>query len=349
VGLTTNSGGGDLWGAVDALIDRAATEDDIRAHRLEVLAARRYRMLGRPVPPDFVAQERLAGLVALTTPLVIERIRAAYDGPAIVLKGPEVAARYPDPAVRGYGDIDVLVPNAETAHHALLSAGFRAVGDPDLYVDIHHLRPLAVNGLPIQVEIHSGPKWLDGGAPPPTELLFESARPSVTGIPGLLALPPAQEAVLLAVHSWAHEPLRRLRDMVDVAAVLRLADRAEIAALSRAWGVERVCATTIAAVDALFAGRELPWALKLWAQNLPRARERTVFESHLQCWLSDFWAMSPIGAIRHLPRTLLEEIRPQVDEGWGEKAHRSALAIGNASRRRSCHHRGLAERMRRPS
>jgi hypothetical protein len=50
VRLETNPSGGDLWSAVDALIDRAATEDDIRAHRLEVLAARRYRVLGRPVP-----------------------------------------------------------------------------------------------------------------------------------------------------------------------------------------------------------------------------------------------------------------------------------------------------------
>jgi Uncharacterised nucleotidyltransferase len=347
VRLSTNPGGGELWEAADALIDRAATDDDIRAHRLEVLAARRYRALGRSVPPDFVAQERLAGLAALTTPLVLQQIRAAYDGPAIVLKGPQVAARYPDPALRVYGDIDLLVPDAEAAHRALLAAGFQLIGDPELYLDLHHLRPLLAPGAAIHVEIHSRPKWLDGASPPATELLFESAVPSATGVAGVLALPPAQEALLLAVHSWAHEPLRRLRDLIDVAAAARLADRAEIAELARAWGVRKLWATTIAAVDNLFADGRKPWALRLWAQNLARVRERTVLQAHLERWLSDFWAMSALAAATGLPRTLLDEIRPEGHESWGDKVRRTALAVRNAPRRRSHHDRALDDRLRR--
>ena len=348
VRLETNPGGRDLWRAVDALIDRAATEDDIRAHRLEVLAARRYRVLGRPVPPDFVAQERLAGLVALATPLILDRVRAAYEGPAIVLKGPQVSARYPSAALRSYGDIDLLVPDASAAQRALLAGGFHLVGDPELYVDIHHLRPVAVNGLPIHVEIHSCPKWLDGMAPPSTEMLFASAVPSGALVPGIVALPAVQEAVLLAVHSWAHEPLRRLRDLIDVAAVGQSQDFAEMTALARSWGVAKVWATTIATVDALFANRRTPWALRVWAQNLPRVRERTVLEGHLQRWMSDFWAMPPLAAAAGLPRTFLSEIQPEGDEGWCQKLTRTALAIGNAPRRRS-HHDRTVERLRRSS
>jgi hypothetical protein len=345
VRLVTNLDGRDLWEAVDALIDLAATEDDIRAHRLEVLAARRYRVLGRPVPPDFVAQERLAGFVALATPLVLERVRAAYEGPAIVLKGPQVSTRYPDAALRVYGDIDLLVPDAQAAHDALLAAGFELVGDPELYVDIHHLRPVAVKGLPVHVEIHSRPKWLDGIAPPATEVLLASAGHSATNVPGILALPSAHEAVLLAVHSWAHEPLRRLRDLIDVAAVAQSADLTEIAALARMWGVGKVWATTFATLDALFANQRTPWALRLWAQNLRRVRERTVLENHLQRWLSDFWAMPPAAAAAGLPRTLLDEIRPEGQEGWNQKLARAALAVRNAPRRRSHHHRALDDRL----
>ncbi len=347
VPLGTSSGGGGLWEAVDALIDRAPSADDLRSHRLEVLAARRYRTLGRPVPPDFVAQERLAAIALMTAPLVLERVRAAYDGPAMVLKGPEVAARYPDPALRGYGDIDLLVPDAEEAQRALLAAGFELVGDPELYVDIHHLRPVLANGVPLAVEVHSRPKWLEALASPPTEVLFESAQASATGVEGMLAPSPAQQALLLAVHSWAHEPLRRLRDMIDIAAVAAAADHAEIDALARAWGVERIWRATIAAVDALLSDQPTPWALRMWAQNLGRVRERTVLENHLQRWLSDFWAMPPLAAARSLPRTFVEEIGPEGDESWRDKLSRTALAVRNASRRRSHQDRELHDRSRR--
>lgn len=348
VRLGTNPRGGDLWEAVDALIDRAETEEDIRAHRLEVLAARRYRLAGRPIPPDFVAQERLAGLVALTTPLVLEQIGAAYDGPAMVLKGPEVAAHYPDPALRGYGDIDLLVPDAQAAHRALVAAGFELSGDPELYRDLHHLRPLLAPGAPLYVEVHARPKWLDRTAPPATELLFQSAEPSATRVGGILALPPAQEALLLAVHSWAHEPLRRLRDLIDIAAVASSADRTDIAALARAWNVEKVWRTTNETVNALFGDGPLPWALRLWAQNIVRVRERTVLEAHLQRWLSDFWALSPLQAAAALPRTFLDEVGPRGGETWRGKLSRTTLAVWNAPRRRSHHHRALDERLRRP-
>lgn len=346
---SATSCGGALWSAVDALIDRAPTHDDLRAHRLEVLAARRFRTLGRPVPPDFVARERLAGIAAITTASILERVRSAYDGPVIALKGREVAARYPDPALREYGDIDLLVPDAEAAHRSLVRAGFKLVGDRERYLGIHHLQPLLASGSLLPVEIHSSPKWLDGSAPPATDVLFEAARPSASGVAGVLAPAAAHEALLLAVHSWAHEPLRRLRDLIDVAAVAQSLDRMEVASLARAWRVEKVWATTIAAADALFEHGREPWALRLWAQNLLHVRERTVLENHLQRWLSDFWAMSTLSAVSRLPQTLRGEIRRERDEAWSEKLHRAALAVRNAARRRSHHHDALDERLRRLS
>jgi hypothetical protein len=338
----------DLWRRVDALIDRAPTEDDLRSHRLEVLAARRFRAAGRRVPPDFVEQERRAAIAAMMAPRVLGRVREAYDGPALIFKGPEIAARYPDPALRAYGDLDLLVPDAEAAQAALLKAGFRLVGDPELYVDIHHLRPVLADGMPLVVEIHSRPKWVAPLSPPPPEALFDGAEVSSTGVQGLLAPTPARHAVLLAVHSWAHEPLRPIRDVIDVAAVAAAADPDEIETIARAWGVERIWRTTMAATDALLGEGPTPLALRMWAQNLSRVRERTVLENHLQRWLSDFWALPPGAAARRLPQTLLDELGRGSNERWRDKVSRTALALRNASRRRSQHDRELDERTRRP-
>lgn len=330
-----------IWAAVDAAIDRAPTVADVRSHRLELFAARRWRALGRPVPEDFLELERRASVGVLAAPVLLERVRAACEGePVVVLKGPEVAARYPDPALRVFGDVDVLVRDAEAVQAALLAASFEEVGDPALYVGIHHLRPLRLRSLPLVVEVHARPKWIDVVPGPPVEELLGAAirLPS-----GLYALPPAQHALILAAHSWAHEPLRRLRDLVDVVLLAEEAGRDETARVAREWGAERLWRATIGAADAVLFGARPTWPLRLWAQNLPRARERTVLENHLQRWLSDFSVAPPARAVARWPETVVRELAPEGDEGWGAKLSRSARALRNARLRRSAHDEELAQ------
>ena len=102
------------------------------------------------------------------------------------------------------------------------------------------------------IELHreaNRPVWL--AAPDPDELL-ELTRASATGVAGLSAPVPAAHAVLLAAHSWAHEPLRRLLDLIDVTVVLEDEDdRRRARELAFRWGLGRVWRTTIAAADAL--------------------------------------------------------------------------------------------------
>ena len=336
----------DVWARVDALIDRAPSEHDLQSHRLELLAARRFRQLDRRVPEDFAAAERFSAVALLSVPVVLERMRKAYDGPAIIFKGPEVAAAYADPILRSFGDLDLLVPDPAAVSRALQGAGFELVGDPELYVDIHHLRPLVIPGVPLPIELHSVPKWIEGRTPPPAAELFESAVPSASRTADLSTLAREEHVLILAAHSWAHEPLRRLRDMVDVAAMLDAADLDAVARLARRWGVGRLWATTLATVEALFGDRTTPWALRLWAQNLDRARERTVLENHTQRWLSDFWVLPPPVSLRRLPRRFASEFGPAADEGWREKLSRARLAVSHASRPRSQHDRELDERGR---
>jgi hypothetical protein len=93
---------GGIWHGVAELIDRAPSLADLRNHRIGVLAARRRRELGRPIPPELLEEERWATLVVLTAPVLLQRARSAYEGTMLVMKGPEVAARYPDPPLRPF-------------------------------------------------------------------------------------------------------------------------------------------------------------------------------------------------------------------------------------------------------
>lgn len=343
-GRPASSGDDRLWAAVDALVDRAPSLADLRSHRLEPFAIRRLRARGLPVPADLLEEERRAAIAVLAAPVLLERVQEAYDGEVITLKGPDVAELYPDPVLRPYRDLDLLVRDAPAAQAALVAAGFEEVGDPAEYVDIHHLRPLRSPGLPLVVEIHSRPKWVDAVQPPPTEELFAAALPESGR---LRHLPPAHHALVLAVHSWAHEPLRRLRDMVDVAVMAEAAGRAEVATLARAWGLERLWRATSAAVDAVLWEREPSLPLRLWAQNLEKVRERTVFENHAQRWLSDFSIMPFGSAAARLPATVAREFLPKRAEGWPAKLVRMLRALRNAGRSRSHHHDELDRRRRR--
>ena len=334
----------ELWAAVDRLVDRAPSLADLSSHRLELLAGRRWRALGKPVPPAVVDQERRAAVVQLAAPVLLGRVRAAYEGELALLKGLEVARRYPEPGLRMFGDVDLLADDADSAQRALLAAGFREVGDPSLYEDIHHLRPLQWPDLPLVVELHSRPKWVEGIAPAPSTAELLAA--AVPGPHGFDVLPPAHHALLLAAHSWAHEPLRRLRDIVDVVAVAEAGGWDDVTALARSWRVERLWRSTRAVANAVLYGGRRPLAVRLWAQNLETARERTVLENHLQRWFSDFSIMPAHRAAARMPATLAGEISPEGGEGWRPKLSRSRHAIRNASRRRSEHDEELARRAR---
>jgi hypothetical protein len=73
----------DLWDAVDRLVDRAPTLADLRVHRLHLLALRRWRSTGAPVPPSLQDEERAMAVSTLATPSVLERAAAALCEPAV--------------------------------------------------------------------------------------------------------------------------------------------------------------------------------------------------------------------------------------------------------------------------
>lgn len=329
-----------LWTGVDYLIDRAPRMSDLWEHRVHLLAARRWRELGREIPPELLFAEQRAKVATLTAPVLLEKVRDAVDTPLLLLKGPEVAARYPDPAMRPFGDLDLLTLDADAIQRALVSAGFQEVGKPEYFVGIHHLRPLSWPGLPLVIEIHARPKWVGGFMPPPPEELFEAAVESSLGVEGVLAPSDAHHALVIAAHSWAHEPLGRLLEIIDVAAMSEGVDRSEIEAVARRWEMGRIWHHSIAAADALFSDRRSnTLALRLWARNLQGVRGRTVLEAHLEDWIGRFWIDSVRQALPASARAVAQDLRRIPGETWSNKLVRTILACRNAFMRRSEHNR----------
>ncbi len=160
---------------------------------------------------------------------------------------------------------------------------------------------------------------------------------STTTIDGFLALPPEHHALLLAAHSWAHEPLRILRDLIDIAAVAAAADQEELSRIAGDWGISRLWKATSAAADGVLRGGRRPLSVRVWARNLSLVRERTVLENHLERWLSDFSIMSFGRAASTLPATFRLELARKGDESRRDKLARSKRALRNAFRRRSEH------------
>jgi hypothetical protein len=101
--------------------------------------------------------------------------------------------------------------------------------------------------------------------------------------------------------------------------------------------VTRLWTATSRAVEQLFLDRRRPLRAPIWRRHLEQARERTVFEGHVERVVGPLagtsLAAAPGAATRALTRTLL----PHPGEGWGDKLRRSRRALRNASVRRSDH------------
>jgi hypothetical protein len=330
-----------IWSAVDRLVDSTDDVADLRANRLHLLAARRWRQLGREVPAELVADERLSVLVTLLLPELLGRLRDELEGPLVLHKGPEIAVAYPDPVLRPFIDLDVLVPDATAAQRALVAAGFVELGNPMYYAQAPHFLPLELPGIPLLVEVHehlNWPRWI--GRSPTAELLAE-AVPSSLGIDGVDTLAPHHHVLAVATHAWAHGPFTRVGDLVDVAALADGLDRDELARLAGRWGLGRLWRTTSATVDAVLFGGPPPRAARTWARNLPAVRERTVLENHVGRWLSGFSALGLLGGWRVLGIEVGKDLRPAVNETWGQKLARVPHAFRNAFVTRTQHDEGL--------
>ena len=328
------------WDRVDFLVDASPSLADIRAHGLQLFAAQRWRAAGRPLPGDLAHEVMQARWRTHTAPRALQAVRAACDGPIMLVKGPAVASLYPDPTLRPFVDIDLLVPDAHATQAQLLAAGFKVAGDPAHYPDdLHHLPPLYSPEHRIPIEVHSRLKWVDGLPAPSYAVLAAAARPGALGVDGIAVLAPAPHALVLAGHLWAHDPLTRLLRILDIAVMAAASDGDEIAALARGWRVERMWSSTVAAAESLFGRDRGPytWPLRTWARGLTRGREPSVAELHLSRLLTPLAIHPPVPAARALAAAVRGFVVPHDDEPWGRKLARTAQQIARPGMRRSEH------------
>lgn len=325
---------GTLWEAVDGLVDRCPEPENLRGHRLQLLAAKRWRETGRSVPEVIVLDELQAFVRMRAAHRILADLGAAYDGPVMVLKGLEIAAYYPAPELRVVTDLDVLVEDAERAYEAAVAAGFHPVGyDERYYAAEHHVRPLVhPDDRTIVLEIHRRPNWVPWALAPSAPELIASGAPSRLGVPGLLAPPPEQHAVLAAVHSWNDTPLRRVGDLLDVLALLQHAPDEAADEIAARWGVAGVWQTTVSGARTVILSQSAPWWLSRFASDLLEIRDRTVFENHLRTWMGPLLALPLRGAIVELGYVLHSELVPQEGESWGNRARRIWAAARNLNR-----------------
>jgi hypothetical protein len=327
----------ELWDRVGELADRAPRFSDLHHHRLHLIAASRMRTLGELLHEALVFEERLAAANSLSAPTLMRRVREATDARIIVMKGPEAAARWPLARLRPWKDLDLLVEDADAVQRALLGAGFVEVGEPELYEDIHHLRPLASPGLPLSIEVHIHPKWPTERTPSFEELHADAVPGAFASIPDVLAPSAAHHAVLLAGHAWEHDPLSRLGSLVDIAALMLEAGRDETDAVAREWGVTRLWSATTRAIDEVLLDGGRPLRRPIWRRHLHEARERTVFETHVERLVGPVAGHSVAAAPAVATRALARTLTPRGDERWGAKVRRSSRALRNRSLRRSDH------------
>jgi hypothetical protein len=325
-----------MWDRIDTMLERAPHAEALRLHRVELLEAARRRRAGLDLGP--LAEDHAMAIAdELAAIPLLARVRAAYDGPLVLFKGAEVALDYPAPLLRRFCDLDLITDDAESAQAALIAAGFEEVDDPEIYRDIHHLRPLWWPGLPLVVELHMRANWPAGIPGPSTEELLEAAVPSRLGVAGVDTLPPAHHTLALAAHAWSHQPLGRLGNLIDVAVMLDRTDPHEVEELAREWGCLRLWRTTHAAIRTVLEGDGRSAGVALWARHLAEVRERTVLEWHVKDLLAPMWGLPPARAVGAVRAEALATAAPEGAETWRAKLRRARLAIGNAGVARSQH------------
>ncbi len=310
------------------MVEHAPNVAALRRHRLDLVAAHRFRNAGRTVDEELRAAERIAAMRAIAVPRLLERIAASAEQPVVVMKGPEAAASYQIPACRPFKDLDILTDDADRLRAALLAAGFQTV--PGAGTTEHHVAALIWPGVPLTVEVHSAPHYVSGLPTPELDDLLALTYPSRTGVAGVQGFVPAAHAVLLAVHGWAHGPLERVGHLVDVAAVLAEGDRDSAEALADRWGCQRLWRTTMTCIDALLGTGRAPITVRTWARHLRTLREPSVLESYLARVLGPMWALPARATLKGVGAEMRRTAMPYEEESWGDQMRRSARAVSRA-------------------
>jgi hypothetical protein len=143
--------------------------------------------------------------------------------PALVVKGAALGSFYPDPALRLYGDLDIMVPETQldTAEGALNGLGYHCFASKAWWLDrLHHLPPMMREGGGLLVELHWRLDYQEGKGRLPADDLWARAVPWMVHDQPALRLDAVDEALYLCRHAVvqhrAHGVFRSLCDLAQL-------------------------------------------------------------------------------------------------------------------------------------
>lgn len=221
-------GGADIGWAVTAAIDHRLVPLLWRA----IAAAGAEEALGADHDDvKAVADAFRMEAVLLVPPAVALAVRPLTDAglEPVVLKGPTLASRYPEPGLRTMEDIDLLLPKAAhtRALEALHAAGWQIARAHSAAFDLHDTVLTHPEVPSLCLEVHYG---LERSAQRVTGLdpltLWNKRRPIVCAGTAAFGLPLADELVMLAAHAGkAHHRFVRLIWVADFAMIVGHAEQ----------------------------------------------------------------------------------------------------------------------------
>ncbi len=313
--------------AIEVGVDAEATVAASLGHRIGGLlwralsSAGALETLGEGLP----RLARVADVQRLREVLLVPRALELSVAPLtdagfepVVLKGPGVAVRYPEPGLRPFDDLDLLLPPAQhdDALAVLGMAGWRLVRPQarDRYDSV--LVHREVPDMPLELH-YSFEAWYDRASSLRAEELWSRRRPvEVFGVQGF-ALAPFDELVMLCAHAAKpYHCFSRLVWVADLAMVLGdLTERGEPLDWDRVreLAIQSRCRTALAAALSLaqLAGAPSPSDLRV----LPRAGWRG---EALRRLVGGEWVLRPAPPI-HLRFALADDRR-----------RRAMLLVGHA-------------------
>ncbi len=221
-----------------------------------------------------------------------------------VLKGPAAAhLDYPDPAMRAFGDIDVLVPGAAWATAVGLLSRSCSRDWPELRVGFdEHFGKAATFRTASALEIDLHRTFVDGrfGLTVVFDDLFATGQTVRLAGEEVQALAPVERFLSACFHAAIGAPAPKLTSIRDVAQML-LSGRLDIDQVLRrahAWQAEAVLARAVALTGATLG--LAPTGLSDWAE---RYRPTASDQRALRAYVSDraSWTAQALAGVRVVP------------------------------------------------
>jgi hypothetical protein len=300
-----------FWQQASSLALGLASLPIQRSHGLHLLAAHSLVKLELPLSDDLRRDWEAATARTLIVPIIIGQLSSALGEPVVLVKGAEIAQRYPDPAARGYSDIDILVQDLPRALDRLRHAGFDEL---NIAVAGHHVTVQA-SGLPIPVEVHGRLNWPRWATPPSTSDLIRVAMPSRAFPCTARTLPPDLHTVYVAAHAWLHCPLTQLADLVDIAALGSESSFAQLASRAAELRLDRLWHFSLQAGRAVFAGEPAPSPLVRRLMPDVAARDAVSHREHvLRQFAGGLAAPSPASRAQAIVSSVSDHLAPRPGE-----------------------------------